>query len=296
MLYRYLLIAKNKRYLDDLDGGHYGDISFQQHKVVSLHSCAWQDFKHVLKEKVSSEALLSTKGLDLKRFSIMRERLPPASLQRVRRTAELCGEGPTMAIFRDVRDLTESKIRASNVECLLERAQVAMTYRLMHELESRWKSSGSMTVAQAKLEKCGEWLHWREAARHFDKKLGSLKFADEEMELLMNCFAEGQLDAVLAPECTTPSKSWAPIQKIMWMRREKPCNSLRQQSNDDIEATKQKLLQMEKDQCSSEGGVSISWYFGVFVAEFLDVSSIRLQFVSLEFGKSYCFHFLFREL
>lgn len=179
-----------------------------------------------------------------------------------------------MSIFRDVRDLTESKIRASNVECLSERAQLAMTYRLMHELENRWNSSSSMTVAQAKLEKCGEWLQWWELARQFDKKLGNLKFADEEVVLLVNCFAEGQLDAVLTPECTTPSKSWAAVQKIMWLRREKSCNSLRQQSNADIEATKQKLLQMEKDQCSSEGGVGISWYLGVQCKRALHYTSL----------------------
>ena len=183
-----------------------------------------------------------------------------------------------MSIFRDVRDLTESKIRASNVECLSERAQLAMTYRLMHELESRWKSSSSMTVAQAKLEKCAEWLQWRELARQFDKKLGNLKFTDEEVVLLVNCFAEGQLDAVVTPECTTPSKSWAPVQKIMWLRREKSCNSLRQQSNADSEATKEKLLQMEKDQCSSEGGVGISWYFGVQCKRALHYTSLLTGF------------------
>ena len=120
----------------------------------------------------------------------------------------------------------------------------------------------------------GEWLQWRELARQFDKKLGNLKFTEEEVVLLVNCFAEGQLDAVVTPECTTPSKSWAPVQKIMWLRREKSCNSLRQQSNADIEATKQKLLQMEKDQCSSEGGVGISWYFGVQCKRALHYTSL----------------------
>ena len=103
-----------------------------------------------------------------------------------------------MSIFRDVRDLTESKIRASNVECLSERAQLAMTYRLMHELESRWKSSSSMTVAQAKLEKCGEWLQWWELARQFDKKLGSLKFADEEVVLVLLVTASQRANWILS--------------------------------------------------------------------------------------------------
>ena len=101
-------------------------------------------------------------------------------------------------------------------------------------------------------------------------------------EELASCSAEDYVVSLIRPRSTTlweqitqeagdpPTLASEPGQLLVagvasensWLRQEKSCNSLRQQSNADLEATKQKLLQMEKDQCSSGGG-GVSWYFEV---------------------------------
>ena len=39
----------------------------------------------------------------------------------------------------------------------------------------------------------GEWLQWRELVRQFDKKLGNLKFTEEEAVLLVNLLRRGPI-------------------------------------------------------------------------------------------------------
>lgn len=210
-----------------------------------------QDFKKQLQAKVP-ESLLGSKGLDLKRFAMVYERLPQKSLLRLAEAADRLGECPSMGLFRDPRCLVDTKTRASSVPGLSERAQVAFTYRLMGELESKYvkvdkSAQHRMRVAEGLLEE-EQKLSLRQMAGVFDEKLTSskLKLSPEEEESLILLFAAGEVDSHCSAESTTPAKQWPAVKKLLWQRQAAACAALRVKNEEDLEETKQKLADLEQ--------------------------------------------------